>query len=287
MKRIGFTIIELLTVIAIIAILAAIAFPVAARARENAYRSSDMTNMNALRSALQLYKADQGGFPPQLLGYVELYKFAPLTGQPIPANKTKSYLYPKRVDSIDTFRPSRIQAGMVDSTTAVWPQQDATALGSRPLLDLNGDGTINAADDYECARQAFGPGDGNVQRADGVAGDALFYKLSGYDVSSVPNPGGGVRYEIHYALFWTKWGLNNGGVFSACGSTPGNIHDDPRQLGYADPPDDTVLTWNSTYRDYTNAIPARDKRDIVLFLGGAARSYDSRQVFDYSWRLAP
>ena len=54
----GFTLIELLVVIAIIAILAAILFPVFARARENARKSSCLSNGRQLGTALMQYCQD-------------------------------------------------------------------------------------------------------------------------------------------------------------------------------------------------------------------------------------
>lgn len=57
----AFTLIELLVVIAIIAILAAILFPVFARARENARRSSCMSNLKQIALGSVMYRQDYDG----------------------------------------------------------------------------------------------------------------------------------------------------------------------------------------------------------------------------------
>jgi prepilin-type N-terminal cleavage/methylation domain-containing protein len=63
--RRGFTMIELLVVISIIAILAAILFPVFAQARESARRSTCRANLHQIGMALNLYARDHDGrFPP-------------------------------------------------------------------------------------------------------------------------------------------------------------------------------------------------------------------------------
>lgn len=288
MRQTGFTLIELLTVIAIIAILAAVIFPVAMRAKDSAYRSSDISHMNELRSALQLYRADQGAFPPAILGYATVYTSGPYSGQVIPADQLKTFLYPKRVPNIDTFKPAYDKVPRNLVTTAVWPGQDPSAVGSSPQLDLNGDGVLTSADDLPCARQAYGPSTQVTANPNDPGSTPLeYYKVSGYDVAQVPNSDGSIRNEIHYARFWTKWGLGSDSTCTPSGTPPGNPQDDPRQLGYNNPPDTTVLTWNSFFRDYTNNLPQRGKRDIVLFLGGGARVYDSLDVYNLSWRVKP
>jgi prepilin-type N-terminal cleavage/methylation domain-containing protein len=280
MKIRAFTLLELLTVIAIIALLSAIIFPVYSRAKVSANRGDDISRMNELRSALQLYRVDWGNAPESLLGYVNPYMAGDVGADLVPANQVKGPLYPERVNSIEAFKPAYNDFGPLDVVKAVYPSQDPRAIGDAPVWDTNGDGVISSDDDVAGARQAFGPADGFVQM-DGTAGPeetaANYYALSGYDVAVVPDPNGGERAELRYAKFWTSFGL-----------TSGALNDDPRQLGYADPPDETLITWNSYYRDYQDdGTPERTKGDIALFLGGAARPYDSAQLFQRSWRVLP
>lgn len=64
----GFTMVELLTVIAIIAILAALLFPVMAKARDQARQSGCMTNIHTMIQALKMYKDDWRVYPDALYG---------------------------------------------------------------------------------------------------------------------------------------------------------------------------------------------------------------------------
>lgn len=265
----GMTMIELLTVMAIIAVLSAIIFPVFSAARVNAAKSGDISSMNTLRSALQLYEADQGGYPPALLGFVTLYQSGPNAGNIIPADDLAGFLYPKRINAISVLRPDRNRAAVTSSVTAVWPNATATAVGSDPLVDTNGDGQVSSSDDVAGARQAFGPSD-LVRGSDGEP--VAFYEVSGYDTSRVNSPSG-ERVELRYTLFWTVDGLNGGSAF-----------DDPRQLGYANPPEDTIVTWNSYFRDYTNGVPNNGSQDMVMFLAGDVARVSSREMSEQSWR---
>lgn len=57
-RKHGFTIIELLVVIAVISILAAILFPVFARARENARRTTCLSDLKQMALGLMMYTQD-------------------------------------------------------------------------------------------------------------------------------------------------------------------------------------------------------------------------------------
>ena len=288
MLKKGFTLIELLVVIAIIAILAAIIFPVFSRVKDSAYRSSDLSNMNALRTALQLYRQDQGGYPPSLLGYVTLYDGEPYTGTGamIPANALVGALYPKRVDSLETFRPAydRPTAGTQYTSVvpAVWPNQG----GADSLYPASSG--INGVQKYgpsTSVQRCFNPG-GGVTPYDVPN---YYYSISGYDVASVPwEPGQGTgnRNEIHYSPFWSTYTVATDPC-NPTSSETGSPSDDPRQLGYLDPPETTVVTWDSNFRDYQDGVVQRTKKDLVLFSGGSARAYDSAAVAAASWMVTP
>jgi hypothetical protein len=114
---------------------------------------------------------------------------------------------------------------------------------------------------------------------------AYYYNISGFEVAQVQSGLGQTRQELHYAPFWSYWT-----VPSTCNppDTPGSSSDYTGQLGYSDPPESTVVTWDTWFRDYdANGNPLHERQDIVLFLGGDARPYDSANMATVGWMATP
>ena len=73
-RRNAFTLIELLTVIAIIGILAGILIPVVGRVRESAKNSACLSNLRQIGTAFHLHATDRGGtFPPSQRANSDIY----------------------------------------------------------------------------------------------------------------------------------------------------------------------------------------------------------------------
>lgn len=273
----GFTLIELLTVIAIIAILSAVLFPVFQRAKEAAKKQSDISNMASIHQALKLYRTDQGGYPPLLLQVVEYQ-----SGVAKPVDRiARGYLFRSRIKDIEAFKSSINIAGKSDLVTAFWPIRDPDSNSGNPN-DYQAFGNTQAVTYRQLGIDPFFLTEGQF----GLDDPAVFYAWDTYDVSPVPDPAGGIRYELRYVRFWTQQAQLFGG----------GPNDNPRQLGYNDPPDDTVVTWNSYFRKpyvidpgdphFPNQpIPRIEKTDLVMLLSGAVKPVDSRSMFKKNWRL--
>lgn len=66
--RRGFTLIELLVVVTIVGLLAALLFPVFAKARERARQTVCESNLHQIGLAIQMYQADHNGVLPETFG---------------------------------------------------------------------------------------------------------------------------------------------------------------------------------------------------------------------------
>jgi prepilin-type N-terminal cleavage/methylation domain-containing protein len=286
MKRRGFTLIELLVVIAIIAILAAIIFPVFNSAKRSAKMRADSSNMASIHQALKLYREDQGGYPPLLLQVAEydgnvLRRVDELR---------RAYLYRGRVKEIDTFKTVESNSDGDDIVQAWWPNIDPRPtdpnLGCGPRQILGNElGACGGGANLGVTQAVAGPDpvryaqlgiDPFLLNGDGPADIVQFYAWDTYDVAEVPSPSNPNTkiFELRYALFWTLWG-----------QTGGDSSDSTRQLGYHDPREDTIVTWDSYFARYErgSSAPRRSRDTMVLYLNGTVRNEDSRDVWERSW----
>lgn len=218
--RRGFTMIEMLTVIAIIAILAGILFPVFATVRRKANQTSCMSNLHQIGVALKLYKDEHNGAYPEAL-----YGFTTPAGNNQPA-QTVMGLYPQYLNNQQIFRcpMSPYQMNNAQPLQGVLP---TTRFVNMP------DRVYPAWDSY----------DGQVEP------------------NKVGNP-----YMVKYLRHWS-------------GQQPG-FADNPRQLLYKNPPDDTVVTWCTYHRDYVagSAMPQTGSVDLVLYLDGHVKPVPSDRM---------
>jgi prepilin-type N-terminal cleavage/methylation domain len=267
MRR-GFTLVELLTVIAIIAILAAIIFPVAGTVRENARKSRCSSNLSQIFVALQSYKEDYRAYPP-VLGAYAVDKNGNLTcvqEQAVPFNLAPKPLGTYLKNDEIFYCPNNPVDDKRFITKAVYPRGHALA-GEPVRLRLD----------------------------DRSSPIVCFYCYDSYSVGRVPNPD---RYELRYTLFWSNEALNQL-ENQLSGGTPRyslgyfddpigpKSSDNPRQLGYRNPDTTAVVTWCSYHRSYDGNVPTRAKNDLVLFLTGNVKPMDSSDMYESPYTVRP
>lgn len=242
----GFTLIEVLVVIAIIAILAAILFPVLSTAQANGRKTSCMSNIHDIQVAVKLYKLDHNRYPPTLLGYVETgdksiatFPYFDGNGQPLTLDEAANKpLFGGRLlkDTSKFFCPDNVPVKDRRAfTTAVYP--------TLPGVTLTG----------------------TVPNAIRRTLPAYFYAINSYDVGpqvdlqgNVVRSNGNPVMETHYSLSWT----------SSTGAG-----DSLNQLKYPNPPEDrTVVTW-CTYHVATS----KNQQIPVVMLSGTVKSVPLRE----------
>ncbi|MEN3002481.1 MAG: prepilin-type N-terminal cleavage/methylation domain-containing protein [Armatimonadota bacterium] len=275
MRR-GFTLVEMLTVIAIIAILAAIIFPVAGTVRENARRGRCSSNLSQIYVALETYKQDFNAYPPVLGGYARYLDGTLITGNcQVASNAVMPFdRAPKPLGnylkSSEVFLcPNNPVDDKLLITDARYPI--GHALAGRPV---------------------------RVDPVDPNSPTVCFYRYDSYDIGRLPNR----TYELHYTLFWSNFNLNqeenqrenrlpndpnrygNGYFDNPIGP---KATDTPRQLGYRRPDPTTVVTWCSYHRSYRGNQPERAKNDLVLFLNGSVKSVDSVMMTQFPYNMRP
>ena len=267
-SRRGFTLIELLTVIAIIAILTAILFPIAGTVRESARASDCMSKLHQLWVSANVYRQDEGGFPPALLGYAEAEDSAgrrlpwdTALGLPVlPADNTHNgFLYREQIRDLNVFRcPDNQRKNKAEAVVAYYPPRPSTwPAGASYIGDVMA--TAGCATAGALGTQVCDPATKKPR---------YFYAVDSYDISPAIDPATGAQilqsdgtigYHVRYSIDWT-------GVLGS--------NDLPYQLKYDNPPDDKTLftfcSWHQAIAK-TGSVPA-------ISMGGSAKKLNLTQA---------
>lgn len=265
----AFSLIELLTVIAIIAVLAAFLFPVVSSQRAKAQRNACASNLQQIAGGLRIYRLDTGSYPPALFGFVA-------------ENTVVPGLYPHWVPNREDF---------------VCPDNPVRAeVGTRESMAMPGDEGYSAAQ-VHLTPPIFAP---EMVRGKWVVGGNApqlypngirFPMGDSYDVSALPTEryANGV-WERHYQRQWlpkldlTKTDLTTVPLMGATPRERAKTY--ARQLAFRLPDSETVVTACTYHREYPNnwqygqALPA-DSFDVVLFLDGHTEVRPSQELNQY------
>jgi prepilin-type N-terminal cleavage/methylation domain-containing protein len=243
----AFTLVELLTVLAIIAVLVAILFPVFSRAREQARQASCISNMQEIHVKISLYHDDYDAYPPLLLGWPENpdgSAWQQGSGSPVSAgNMRHGFLYPSYIRDIGMFR---------------CPNNPITD----PARTVNAEFAAGAGFTGNATAGTHG-----IEAADPNT-PIPFHLIDSYDITAmVGRPG---TYQVVYSRDWTN----------AEGRGIDTRTDNPNQLKYPNPPlDKTVIAW-------CNYHVLSGSSNCTVLMGSGARTVPSNQMQTRGWNLA-
>lgn len=255
LNKSGFSLVELLTVIGIIAVLAAIIFPVMGTVREQARKNNCMTNLRQIALAARMFKQTENRYPERLGP-----AFATdAGGGTIPidsARQDTNCLYPGEVNDISKFH---CLSNPNDGKDAIGLYQPNPAAPMEKVY------CYNSYDYY--AKPDFGP---TAVRQYGISWAA---------------PGANAVEAITNTV-----NLVDGATlepFPRTTDSPARMQDDyARQLKWRTPPENTVVTWCLWHADnpYTDLTKGKA---IVVFLDGHTEVHQAEDVVRCMWRIRP
>jgi len=164
-ERKGFTLMELLTVIAIIGILAGILIPVIGSARDNANKVKSKTQFNNYANALIQYRAEYGYWPPFITssvgssdGVIELHGSADATSRSSTGTDFEMALTGRDPSTGNVTTSVREQNRKAAAFLSISDSERRVGDGSnRPIVDAFGNARIRIAVD--------GDNDGRIDRS--------------------------------------------------------------------------------------------------------------------------
>lgn len=245
----GFSLVELLTVIAIIAILAAVIFPVMGVVKERAKQNNCMANLHQIAQGVAMFKTDNRRYPVTLVGAVDdqgrFSTNGSYSGTPVDFGSAKNdaHLFSEYVPSVKAFHcPS---SNIVDTKATV--SVPLTAYGT-DTIDVY---TYNS---YEVYVNNSGVAERHYC-TDWARKDNNYA-----DVAALSPDADSESITLKQA-------------------------DYERQLKFRNPPADTVVTWCSYHQSGTGTSAKGNA--IVVFLDGSAQLVPANKVNACKWRVKP
>jgi prepilin-type N-terminal cleavage/methylation domain-containing protein len=245
--RRGFTMIEMLVVIAIIAILAALLFPTIAAVRNNAQKTSCMSNLHAIVQGMEMYKDDWRVYPEVLYGYNPASSgncSGPGTSSDL---LTEMRLYPNYVKDIKVFTCPSAPYKTTDRTVrtatnmVTGAPQGPTTANAQPFCMWQWDSY-----DYQ-----FRPANPNL-------------------------PSASAQTEEHYSRQWL-----------IPGNPPNPLAADRRQLIFREPPDSTIVTWCIYHAERDQAGNPVKGNAMVAFKDGRVQAIPVQNFLNWGASPAP
>jgi len=249
----GFTLIEMLVVIAIIAILAGIIFPVFASVRENARRSACISNLREIFQHVKSYELDNGEYPK--------YLFTPaIKADGTLATAPAEAISMEEARNISTVRNQTIFPEYARSLDIFHCPNNITSGGESPKVP--GVGGVVSVQRREPDRASA-----TVSSAPPLQ-TRLFYKYDSYSANlrvdtatrRRVDPASANAYVARYRTFWADQFYDPASVPPAVGADNyGN------QLLWDKPSDETLITACSYHVDRGGTM-------ILLWLNGTAKT---------------
>lgn len=261
--RRGFSLIELLTVIAIIAVLAALLYPVVVAQQAKAHRNACAGNLATIAGGLRMYKLDTGFYPPVLYGFVHN------RDEGTPGDFVYG-LYPHWVRNANVFA--------CDQNPKVRQLGEKEAI----RLEVNGNTPPNLTPavvplELRTGKWVSSSAAGTLLYPSGIK----FAIGDSYDVSFMPNQGmvsNAGMWERHYQLqhtpvqnLATNPDLSGLPLLGATANDRARTYS--RQLVFRNPDDSTMVTTCTYHRNYPTGwsygtpLPP-ESTDVTLFLDG-------------------